>query len=170
MRFEGERWDYRKQSPQAYLRLPGIATLLSASYGNYFERARSALSRLEAWPAVLAQGKANLERPPRLWTEAAIQEAEASLQTLDSLEPSFRLTYEMNPENEFQVKARFRTPRLRSRITRGTSKPTCCPDPMGSSPSGAGFRLSSEESPFPDLEQLQTPAFGRRHSRRRRRI
>ena len=49
------------------------------------ERLRSAIERLKLFRRVTDEGKEHLKRPPRLWTEMAIEHADGALQFIDSL-------------------------------------------------------------------------------------
>lgn len=64
-------------NPQVYVGECGnaIFSLLKKDYAGHATRARAALARLRAMPALLAQGRRNLVRPVRLYAELAIDAA-----------------------------------------------------------------------------------------------
>ena len=64
-------------NPQVYVGECGnaIFSLLKKDYAGHATRARAALARLRAMPALLARGRRNLVRPVRLYAELAIDAA-----------------------------------------------------------------------------------------------
>lgn len=68
--FERREWT---RSPQLYIRFGGVHDLLVGEWAPAEERFRNAAHRLHRIPDALAAGRAQLESPPRLWTEMAEQ-------------------------------------------------------------------------------------------------
>lgn len=97
--------DDRKALPQLYLRARSVLDLLESQPAAPIERVRAALSRLEAWPAVLQQARQNLYRPPKVWTEAALLETDAALKALASAPALVAPTYEVAPDHEARAQA-----------------------------------------------------------------
>jgi uncharacterized protein (DUF885 family) len=75
--------DWRR-NPNLYAEQPlfGLLVLVSRDYAPLDERMRSAAGRLRAVEGLLEQGRQNLERPPRVFTETAIQTCDGGLQFL----------------------------------------------------------------------------------------
>jgi uncharacterized protein (DUF885 family) len=86
---EQQRWPERH--PGAYLDtlFYGLFLLLSREFATAETRAVSVLGRLRALPDALAQAQENLQRPPRLFTELAIESAEAGDAYLRETLPAF---------------------------------------------------------------------------------
>ncbi|HKQ60880.1 MAG TPA: DUF885 domain-containing protein [Candidatus Polarisedimenticolaceae bacterium] len=70
---------YEQTNPQTYVNecSNAIFALLKKEYAPPAERASAARARLEAMPALLAQGRRNLTRPTRLYADLAIAAARA---------------------------------------------------------------------------------------------
>ncbi|MFN2146429.1 MAG: DUF885 family protein, partial [Anaerolineales bacterium] len=60
----------------------GLLSLFLTDFAPISERVESAVQRMEAVPALLAQGRANVRKAPRPWTERAIRECEGALNFL----------------------------------------------------------------------------------------
>jgi uncharacterized protein (DUF885 family) len=75
--------DFEHSDPQTYVNecSNSIFSLLKKEYDTPRNRARSAMVRLEAMPAMLEQGKRNLTRPVKLYAQLAIDSA----RSIDSL-------------------------------------------------------------------------------------
>lgn len=97
--------DERRRNPLLYLRTRSILDPLTGDYGPVLSRVNAALSRLEAWPGILAQARANLAHPPRLWTEAAIRECDAAAAALQAVPGLVEPTLDVNPENASRAQA-----------------------------------------------------------------
>ena len=85
----------RFRDPQAYLRvLETLFAMVARPYAPADERARAVVARLEKIPDVIAAAKANLDNPPRVWTEVAIESSREAPAFLDQvrtfLEPSLK--------------------------------------------------------------------------------
>jgi uncharacterized protein (DUF885 family) len=84
--YEFEKEDYRLRSPEQYLSTSHFYILTVRPTNDV---GGNLLSRLEASPAIIEQGIANLSRaeanPPRLWTDIAIESAKGGVTFLDSL-------------------------------------------------------------------------------------
>ncbi|MBI4051400.1 MAG: DUF885 domain-containing protein [Elusimicrobia bacterium] len=103
--FEYEHWDFRKTKPQMYLPLSSLFELFQKDYTNYQERAQNALSRLEQIPDILAQGMRHLDRPPKIWTEQAIEDCSGALTFLETDLPAlFQPWLKLDPTQESRVK------------------------------------------------------------------
>jgi uncharacterized protein (DUF885 family) len=64
------------RNPEEYLRpLNTLFFMIARDYAPAEERARAVRERLEKVPAMIAAAKANLDNPPRIWTEVAIESA-----------------------------------------------------------------------------------------------
>lgn len=68
-----------KHNPMAYNPGGAIDGLLSREFAPLTTRLLSLKGRLKQVPALLAAGKANLENPPRIYTETAIQQLQGTL-------------------------------------------------------------------------------------------
>src|SRR5437867_4564843 len=75
--------DFEHSDPQTYVNecSNGIFSLLKKEYDTPRNRALSATARLKAMPAMLEQGKRNLTKPVKLYTQLAIDSA----RSIDSL-------------------------------------------------------------------------------------
>ncbi|MCP3169897.1 DUF885 domain-containing protein [Myxococcus qinghaiensis] len=71
-------WEH---NPMLYAGLPGgaIDGLMKRDFAPKIERLRSVIARLKAVPAVFAAGKANVQTPPREFTELALRMAKGSV-------------------------------------------------------------------------------------------
>jgi uncharacterized protein (DUF885 family) len=89
--------DWRR-NPHLYANLPlmGLLVLVSRDYAPLEERLRSAAARLRATGTLLEQARLNLENPPRVFTETAVQTAEGGLLFLGEVIP--RLALELEDE------------------------------------------------------------------------
>lgn len=87
MTLEHEEIGWHRLLPQTYLEtvLDGVHVLLSRDFAPLPERLANVLSRLREAPKVLADGKAILTRPARIWTETAIEIAEGGCDFLDEV-------------------------------------------------------------------------------------
>ena len=62
------------RDPQRYLApLDTLFLMIARPYAPAEDRARAVVARLERIPGVLAAAKANLQNPPRIWTQVAIE-------------------------------------------------------------------------------------------------
>ena len=83
---EFERHDARRESPGMPLSaIAAVNDLLVRDFAPPAQRAFLAVARLRELPAVVADARAALGRPPRLWTEMAIEELDGAQQFLDSV-------------------------------------------------------------------------------------
>ncbi len=66
-----------RRNPAMYVEMPmeAIFIMVSRDYAPLEQRAADVLARMEKAPRVLEQGRRNLQNPPRLWTEIAIEQA-----------------------------------------------------------------------------------------------
>ncbi|MDQ6824475.1 MAG: DUF885 domain-containing protein [Candidatus Eremiobacteraeota bacterium] len=73
-----------KHDPSFYpgTAISGIYSLLARDYAPLAERLPALESRLQKMPEILAAGKTNLERSPRIWTDIAIEETEGGAEFL----------------------------------------------------------------------------------------
>jgi len=85
-----ERIQHRFRMPDMYLGecVYGAYVLLAKEFAPLPERARNLAARLAAVPAVLDQGKRNLERPPRIWTEIAMEHARGGVEFFERTVPA----------------------------------------------------------------------------------
>ncbi len=67
--------------------MEAIFVMTARDYAPIADRAAKALARIEKVPAVVAYGKVNLERPPRVWTQVGIEAAEGAGPFFDEEEP-----------------------------------------------------------------------------------
>lgn len=89
---EIERFPGWQREPGDYLPLSPLTALLSESGRPLAERAADLRKRLDVLPARYAAGRANLQRPPRLFTENALRTAASQRRLLDETIPAFALT------------------------------------------------------------------------------
>ncbi|MNK41294.1 hypothetical protein D3C87_599560 [compost metagenome] len=84
---EHEEIGWHRLLPQTYLEtvLDGVHVLLSRDFAPLPERLSNVLARLKEAPKVLADGKAILTRPARIWTQTAIEVAEGGCAFLDEV-------------------------------------------------------------------------------------
>ncbi len=80
--------DWRRD-PSFYVSAPlfSIFILASRDFAPLRERVRCMAARLEQLPDVLAAGRVNLEHPPRVLTEIAVEETEGALEFCSMLVP-----------------------------------------------------------------------------------
>ena len=74
----------------------GIISLFLRDFAPLEDRAKAAVSRLEAIPALLDQGKANLKTAPAEWTKRAIRECEGASRLLQSGINLLMQTFQLN--------------------------------------------------------------------------
>ena len=76
-----ETWPSWRKNPMLYIGLPGGAVdgLMKRALAPPAERLRSVIARLKAVPAVLGALRANVENPPREFTDLAIRMGEGSI-------------------------------------------------------------------------------------------
>lgn len=89
---EIERFPGWQREPGDYLPLSPLTALLTDSGRPLAERATDLRKRLDVLPARYAAGRANLQRPPRLFTENALRAVTSQRRLLDETIPAFALT------------------------------------------------------------------------------
>lgn len=89
---EIERFPGWQREPGEYLPLSPLTALLTESDRPAAERATDLRKRLDGLPARYAAGRANLQRPPRLFTENALKAVASQRRLLDETIPAFALT------------------------------------------------------------------------------
>src|SRR5688572_31336538 len=89
---EIERFPGWQREPGDYLPLSPLTALLGESGRPLDERATDLRKRLDVLPARYAAGRANLQRPPRLFTENALRAVTSQRRLLDETIPAFALT------------------------------------------------------------------------------
>jgi hypothetical protein len=79
-------WEYRSDhfhrgNPSLYSgeAIFGLMSLFLTDFAPFAERAEAAVERMAAVPALLAQGRDNVRRAPRAWTQRAIRECTGAL-------------------------------------------------------------------------------------------
>jgi len=79
-----------QRNPGFYAEYPlfGLFLLMSREFAPLPERMANVLSRLKLVPGVLEEAKANLNNPPRVWTETAIETVEGGLQFYEQIIPA----------------------------------------------------------------------------------
>lgn len=89
------RWSIEKvaawrSNPALYVQRPlfGLLVLVTRSYAPLEERLRSAIGRMTELRDVFEAGRNNVENPPRVFTEVAIQAAQSGEQFLRSVFPN----------------------------------------------------------------------------------
>ncbi|MBI4457320.1 MAG: DUF885 domain-containing protein [Acidobacteria bacterium] len=84
---EVESW---KRVPSLYADSPALAIFLMASreYAPLESRLGNIIARMQRIPEVLEVAKRNLNRPPRIWTEIAIDSTHGDIDFFDSFVPS----------------------------------------------------------------------------------
>jgi hypothetical protein len=83
---EFERHDARAESPGLPLTaIAAVNDVLVRDFAPAAQRAILAVARLSELPAVVTDARAALGRPPRLWTEMALDELDGALRFLDSV-------------------------------------------------------------------------------------
>jgi uncharacterized protein (DUF885 family) len=80
-----------QQNPMGYARLPGAAidSLMKRDFAPGPDRVRLVIARLRQVPAVYAAAKANLQEPPREFTEISIRMAKGTVGFFDNAVPSW---------------------------------------------------------------------------------
>lgn len=80
-----------ERNPMAYARLPGgaIDALMKRDFAPAAERLRSAIARLKQVPAVYAAAKANLDTPPREFTDVAIRMSKGAVHFFEASLPGW---------------------------------------------------------------------------------
>ncbi len=85
-----QRWEYESPhfvtgNPSVYTgeAIFGVLSLFLRPFAPLGLRVENAIRRMEAIPALLAQGRANVENPPPAWTERAIRECDGALAFLN---------------------------------------------------------------------------------------
>lgn len=86
---EIERFPYWQREPGDYLPLSPLTALLSESGRPAAERAQALRQRLDVLPLRYASGRANLQRPPKLFTENALRAVTSQRRLLDETIPEF---------------------------------------------------------------------------------
>jgi uncharacterized protein (DUF885 family) len=85
-----ERVRHRYRMPRLYLGecTYGAYSLLAKDFAPLPDRLCSLAGRLSEVPRVLEQGKRNLDRPPRIWTEIAISQARGGVEFFERTVPA----------------------------------------------------------------------------------
>ncbi|HEY1769889.1 MAG TPA: DUF885 domain-containing protein [Chthoniobacterales bacterium] len=99
--FDDRVWHSTSRDPQTYVGecSNGIFSLLKKDYETPEKRARAATTRLQAMPAMLAQGEKNLAQPVKLFAQLAI----ASARAIDPLFNDSLMTLAQGlPPNEYK--------------------------------------------------------------------
>jgi uncharacterized protein (DUF885 family) len=96
--YEFGREDFRKTHPGAYVPTGSIFSLLSRDFAPLAERVRNAIARLGEFPRVIDEGKANLDRPPLLWTKLALQQCDGARRFLTAVPDMARAAVEAHPD------------------------------------------------------------------------
>lgn len=96
-----EKVRYWERDPTVYIPFAGLNDLMVGEFGTPQERTQALLSRLRQVPRVLNEGKQNLKRPPRLFTETAIGTAQQLVVFYDQNLPEFAAR---SPAYEAQIK------------------------------------------------------------------
>ena len=80
-----------KRNPNFYAEIPvyGIFMLLAREFAPIEERAKSVTARLDEVPRLLATAQANVENPPKVFTEVAIQTTEGGIEFFKNAIPEF---------------------------------------------------------------------------------
>ncbi|MBT8080305.1 MAG: DUF885 domain-containing protein [Gammaproteobacteria bacterium] len=78
-----------QRKPTMYIPFGGLNDLVNGEFATEQERARALLARLQQVPRVLGEGRDNLERPPRLFTETAIRTARQMIPFYEHAIPNF---------------------------------------------------------------------------------
>lgn len=89
---EIERFPAWQRDPGDYLPLSPLTSLLTESERPLAARAADLKQRLDVLPARYAAGRANLRRPPRLFTENALRSVASQRRLLAETIPAFALT------------------------------------------------------------------------------
>ncbi|HEX4665308.1 MAG TPA: DUF885 domain-containing protein [Chthoniobacterales bacterium] len=103
--FDDRVWHSTARDPQTYVGecSNGIFSLLKKEYDTPQNRAKSAIARLRAMPAMLAQGEKNLQKPVKLFAQLAI----ASARAIDPLftESLMTLAQDLAPNEKAELTA-----------------------------------------------------------------
>jgi uncharacterized protein (DUF885 family) len=78
-----------ERNPTMYIPFAGLNDLMTGEFGTHRQRTEALLSRLRQVPRVLNEGKQNLKRPPRVFTETAIRTAERLVPFFEENVPDF---------------------------------------------------------------------------------
>ena len=78
-----------ERNPTMYIPFAGLNDLMTGEFGTQPQRTEALLSRLRQVPRMLNEGKQNLKRPPRLFTETAIRTAERLVPFFEENIPDF---------------------------------------------------------------------------------
>jgi uncharacterized protein (DUF885 family) len=98
------------RDPQRYLSvLDTLFAMLARPYAPAEERARAVRERLEKIPAVIAAGEANLDDPPRVWTQVALESARQAPAFLDEVRAFFDASLKDDPPRTARALAGART-------------------------------------------------------------
>lgn len=91
-----------QRNPNFYAETPvyGVFLLTVRDFAPAIERARNVIARLDAVPEFLHTARSNLENPPRVYTEIALQTAEDGINFFETALPRFASTA---PRMERQV-------------------------------------------------------------------
>ncbi|HCJ10131.1 MAG TPA: hypothetical protein DHW14_03055 [Clostridiales bacterium] len=81
--------EWRRNPYYADLPTVGVYILISRDFAPVDERLEAVLGRLKETPRVLAEGKANVTEPVRVWVETARESTRGSLMFLKTLVPAF---------------------------------------------------------------------------------
>lgn len=83
-----------RRNPNFYAEIPlyGVFMLLAREFAPVEERAKSVLSRLDDVPRLLTMARANVENPPRVFTEVAIQTVHGGIGFFQNAVPEFANT------------------------------------------------------------------------------
>ncbi len=92
--------------PQYYLEpLFLVYEMMNKEYADYNTRAAAAISRLDQLPAVLLQAERNISKPPKIWTQQAIRQADDALNNISDFVPLFRGYTSYDPTLKTRVDA-----------------------------------------------------------------
>jgi hypothetical protein len=87
VRVKRERRPLENQPDVYEAPLDALFEMTARHYAPPAERAKAVLARLGKIPVVVAQARANLKHPPRVWTEIAIERAAGAKTFLDDARP-----------------------------------------------------------------------------------
>lgn len=94
------------EHPQYYLEpVYLIYFMLSNDYADINLRGANALKRLQKVPEVLLQAERTLSRPPKLWTEQGIKQAESMLTNISGLVGAFNIYVRRDPRLRTEMNA-----------------------------------------------------------------
>ncbi len=89
---EIERFPRAQREPGRYLPFGALNQLVGGDFAPAEQRAEWLLARLQTVPHIYEAGQANLDRPPRLFTEAALRSSRTHLRFLQEAVPGFAAT------------------------------------------------------------------------------